>query len=112
MYRVLSSCCGAGSVGYRWRRGLGARPWVGTTLRIRPTWDLLVELWAYGMWGFNYLFTMHIIPPKYRRPSLESSWIRGCLEKALVMKFTLTPGVQALHTQAGGSVMYVLSVNE
>lgn len=38
--------------------------------------------------------------------------IRGCLEKALVMKFTLTPGVQALHTQAGGPVMYVLSVNE
>lgn len=36
----------------------------------------------------------------------------SCLEKALVLKFTLTSDVQALYTQAGGCVMEVPSVNE
>lgn len=35
-----------------------------------------------------------------------------CLETALVLKFTLTSDVRALHTQAGVSVTQVLSVNE
>lgn len=36
----------------------------------------------------------------------------NCPEKALVLKFTLPSDVQVLHTQAAGSVMKVLSVNE
>lgn len=35
----------------------------------------------------------------------------GWLRKGLRLKFTLTPHIQVLHTQAGVSVMEVLSVN-
>ena len=96
-----------GGAGLRGRGGLGAGPWEGAGIGH-----------AEGAWGFNdSQGTVHLADIDSLFWGLlgrgsHKGRACSCPEKALVLKFTVTSDVQALHTRAGGSATYVPSVNE
>ena len=87
------------SVSYGTRRGLGAGPWLGPPGGLGQEWGCWWSSGPSGVWGLNCFFTRHLSPPLDLGVLLTQvpQGRDGCIQKGLVLEFTLTPHIQALN---------------